>query len=124
MTYRPQFASLASCGVIFCGLNLLVNFYHATYYGVKLPWSVVVAGTLVVCIAGVLGYLVGAIKLERDFKLRTISFIAIFGYFVSYSVTSLLGSVVSSPWVFVASVFVVTALMTIKIGPRWERDPD
>ena len=120
----PRLVSLASCGVLFSGLNLLIHIYHATYYGVELPWSIVVIGTLVVCVAGVLGYLVGAVKLARDFKLRTISFIAVFSYFVSYSITNLLASIVSSPWVFVMSVFVVTALITIKIGPRWQQSPD
>lgn len=120
----PSSFSLASCGALFAGLHLLVNIYHAAYYGTALSWAETVVGTLIVCVAGISGYLAGVIILARDFRTRTILFIAIFGYFVSYSVTNLLGSMITSPWVFVISVFVVTTLITMKIGPRWEGDSD
>lgn len=125
MTLRmPQFASLASCGAVFAILHITVNIFHATYYAVAMSWPAIAVQTLIICVAGILGYLVGSMMLARDFSLRTISFIVIFGYFVSYSVTNLLGSIITSPWLFVLSVFVVTAFITAKIGPRWERVPD
>lgn len=116
----PRFATLAWSGAIFALLHLLVNMYHAAYYGVEMPWSMIMIRVLIVGAGGGLGYLAGSVMLARDFKLKTLLFIAIFGYFVSYSIANLLGSMLPSPWLFVVSVPVVTAFITIKIGPKWE----
>lgn len=117
----PRFVSLALCGVSFAALHLLVNLYQAFYHNAALPWVAVSTGAAVVCAMGALGYLAGSLILARDFRPATISLIAVFGYFVSYSITTLLGSIIASPWVFVIIVLVVTAFITVKIGPRWDR---
>ena len=113
--------SVVSCGAIFATLHLLANAYHALYHDVELLWAKVLMQTVLICTAGALGFLAGSVLLAQDFSVRTISIIAVFGYFVSYSITNLLGAAITSPWLFLISVFVVTAFVTVKIGPRWDR---
>ena len=113
-------AALAACAALFIALQLLTNMYHAFAYGIA--WSLVgaLSGAVIVSAIGTLGYFCGLLNLGRDFRFRTIVFIVVLGYFVSYSVTYLLTSVVASPWVYALCVFVVTMLVTIKVAPRWE----
>lgn len=112
--------ALFSFAAIFAALQLGRSVYQAMYYGVELSWSSFVLGTLIVCAAGTLGYLTGSLMVGRDYHFRTIVFIALLGYFVSYSITHLLESVFTSPWVLMISLFAVTMAVTVKIGPKWE----
>ena len=123
-TRVPRLASLATCGAAFALLHVAVYVYRAMYYGAALSSPAIIVELLVVCAAGVLGYVLGCLILSRQFKTRTIWFIAIFGYFVSYSISNLLGSTIPSPWLFVVSMVVVTMFVTVKIGPRWEHERD
>lgn len=115
-----RLTALACCAALFGALQLLTNVYHAFAYGIDWSWAGALSGAAFVSAIGTLGYFCGVLNLGRDFRFRTIVFVVILGYFVSYSVTYLLTSVIGSPWVYAVSVFVVTMLVTIKVGPRWE----
>ena len=115
---------LLLCVVIFTALQFVSSAYQAMYHATELSWPSAILTALVVSGVGTLGYLAGLLITGRDFHSRTIVYTALLGYFVSYSLTRLLESVLASPWVFVLSVFIVTMAVTVKIGPKWEESAD
>ncbi|MDJ0955419.1 MAG: hypothetical protein QNI91_01095 [Arenicellales bacterium] len=115
-----RYPALFLCAAIFAALQLASNTYQAMYYAVELSWPSAILTALIVSGVGALGYLAGLLIAGRDFHSRTIVYIVLLGYFVSYSLTRLLESVFVSPWVFVFGVFIVTMAVTVKIGPKWE----
>ena len=112
--------ALLLCAAIFAALQLVSSVYQAMYYAAELSWPSTMLAVLVVSGVGTLGYLAGLLIAKTDFHSRTIVYIVLLGYFVSYSLTRLLESVLVSPWVLILGVFVVTAAVTVKIGPKWE----
>lgn len=116
----PRFRALILCAAIFAALQLLSSVYQAMYYTAELSWPSAILAALVVSGVGTLGYFTGLLVSGLNFHSRTIVYIVLLGYFVSYSLTRLLESVIASPWILVISVFVVTMAVTIKIGPKWE----
>jgi len=99
---------------------MLADAYQAFYYGVALPLSSTILGAFIVSVAGTLGYLSGTWVLGKQLVARAVFFVAFLGYFVAYSVSRLLASVTTSPLLFIAGLFVITFLITIRLGPRWE----
>lgn len=111
--------SLSSSAMMFACLKLATYLYHGTYYGVPLHWPTIVTNVLVISLVGTLGFLSGSLRVKQEFSFRVIVYIAIFGYFVPYSIVRLLESWLFGPWAFLVSVYLVTMLVTIKLGPRW-----
>ena len=108
------------CAVTFALLKLLADTYQAIYYGAVLHLSSTFLGAIIVSLAGTLGYLSGTRILGRQLPMRAVFFIAFLAYFVAYSVSRLLVSVTASPLLFIAGLFVITFLVTVRLGPRWE----
>ena len=108
------------CAVTFALLKLLADTYQAFYYGAVLHLPSTLLGAIIVSLAGTLGYLSGTRVLGRQLPMRAVFFIAFLGYFVAYSVSRLLVSVTASPLLFIAGLFAITFLVTVRLGPRWE----
>ena len=113
-------SALLLCAAIFAALQLVSSVYQVMYYAAELSWPSTILAVLVVSGVGTFGYLTGLLMAKRDFHSRTIVYIVLLGYFVSYSLTRLMESVFVSPWVLILGVFFVTAAVTVKIGPKWE----
>jgi len=79
---------------------------------------------VVISVVGTLGFLSGILRARRGFGFRVITYIAIFGYFVPYSIVRLLESFIHGPWIFLISVYLVTMLVTLKLGPKWAQGTD
>ena len=119
-----RYPALFLCAAIFAALQFASSAYQAMYYAAELSWPSAILTALVVSTVGTLGYLAGLLVTGRDFRSRTIVYIVLLGYFVSYSLARLLESILPSPWVFVLGVFIVTMAVTAKIGPKWEESAD
>ena len=116
--------AVCSCAVVFAGLKLATDLFHTAYYGIPIAWSAAVVGAVVIAVTGSLGYLGGLILVRRGFSVRVTLIIAVFGYFVSYSVTRLLEGTIDTPWLFLASVFLVTMFVAARLGPKWQASMD
>jgi hypothetical protein len=109
------------CAATFAVLKLLADTYQAFYYGVALHPSSTLLGAFIVSVAGTMGYLSGTWMLGKQLPMRAVFFVSFLSYFVAYSVSRLLASVTTSPLLFIAGLFVITFLITVRLGPRWEQ---
>ena len=109
------------CAATFTLLKLLADIFQAFYYGVGFHLSSVFLGAIIVSIAGTLGYLSGAWVLRRQLTIKAVLYTSFLAYFVSYSVSRLLSSLTTAPWLFLAGLVIITFVITVRLGPGWDR---
>lgn len=112
---------VTTCAGVFFALKFATDLYHGSVYGVPMSLASLVVNALIIGVIGGLGFVSGALRLDRPPGSRVAVYIAIVGYFASYSLAYLLQSMLSASWTFLVGIYLVTLLVTLRLGPKWDR---